>query len=98
MWDHRRPTFYFKKRGVPYKKHQWPSQDRKSQSKTYIPLANVPLGEWINPIEKPKTDHQKWKSIEVGATSSYHDNSQVLNKYSYASENYLGNKPMTMTQ
>lgn len=56
------------------------------------------LGEWIRPTKKPNVDKQKWKVIEFGVGSSYHDNSQVSKNYSYASKIHLGKMPMTRTQ
>lgn len=49
-------------------------------------------------MNNPNVDKQKWKVIEVGASSSYHDISLVSKNYSYTSKNYLGKNPKTRNQ
>lgn len=91
------PQFSFDKRGAPYKKYQEPTNQWRSQRKTYIPFVVVPFGKWIQPIVRPNSNKQKWRVVKVCDGSSYHDNSQVSKNYSYGSRKYLGKKFVTRT-
>ena len=45
--------------------------------KSYIPTVAVPPNRWVTTNPQAKPNQQKWKVIEVGQGSAYHDNSQV---------------------
>src|ERR1044072_780030 len=66
--------------------------------KSYIPPAAAPPNKWVTTNPQAKPNQQKWKVIEVGQGSAFHDNSQVSKNYSYTSKNYMGKNPMTRTQ
>src|ERR1044072_1055127 len=66
--------------------------------KSYIPPAAAPPNKWVTTNPQAKPHQQKWKVIEVGEGSAFHDNSQVSKNYSYTSKNYMGKNPMTRKQ
>lgn len=78
--------FFFNKRGVTQKTQK---------PETYVSPYNVPPREWVGPIRRPTADMGKWKLIEFGMGSLYHDNSQK--KHSYIPKKYMGKNPMTRT-
>lgn len=69
---YKKGNFTFDKKGIPR---------RIPHGITYVPFANVPVEEWVRPAEKTRVDQSKWKMIDIGAKSSYHDNSQTSKKY-----------------
>lgn len=79
----KKDNIIFDKRGIPHKE---------PQGRTYVPSVNVLVGEWVRSMEKTGIDQCKWKSIDISARYSYHDNSQTSKKYSYTSKNYLGKR------
>src|ERR1044072_533713 len=66
--------------------------------KSYVPPAVVPPNKWVTANPQAMPNQEKWKVIEVGEGSAYHDNSQMSKNYSYTSKNYMGKNPMTRTQ
>lgn len=81
--------FTFRNRGIPH---------RTPQVRIYVPSANVHAKEWVRLAEKTSVDQCKWKTIHIGAWSSYDDNFQTSKKYPYTSKNHLGKNAITMTQ
>lgn len=61
--------------------------------KTYIQPSNASKGEYVRPSNQGWPNQQKWKVVNIGVGSSYHDNSHMTKKYSYGPHNYLGKNP-----
>src|ERR1044072_4035803 len=94
----RRPNFSFDKPQFGDHDKKYRRQRNYWGGKSYIPPAAVPPNKWITTNAQAKPNQKKWKVIEVGQGSAYHDNSQVSKNYSYTSKNYMGKNLMTRTQ